>query len=292
MIPSRHEPQSANEYDTLSTEAVCRVITEITQMLGSYHGKFVIVGGSVPWLQFPRSDMRHVGTLDVDVALDVAALAEGEYAEFIQTLLSRGYRQDPALQRFKLVRTVSLEPNSPPIDVQIDFLREREIPFVRNKPPLLDNFAVQACAGVDLALQFADVIEFAGQMPGGGINPVEINVCSIPAFLVMKGHALNLRDKKKDAYDLYFCIRNYPGGFAQLAEDCRDIMRFPVAKEAFEHIRAKFASVDHFGPVNVRIFVEDSDALDGRTADEWQQDAYGQVHYWLDALGLFASSTE
>lgn len=28
----------------------------------------------------------------------------------------------------------------------------------------------------------------------------------------MKGYALVQRDKKKDAYDIYFCVRNYRAG--------------------------------------------------------------------------------
>lgn len=33
-------------------------------------------------------------------------------------------------------------------------------------------------------------------------------------------------------------------------------------------------------------FVENTDVLDGRTPDQWQQDAFGQVTAWLQALGL------
>ena len=35
-------------------------------------------------------------------------------------------------------------------------------------------------------------------------------MCSIPALLAMKGHALAGRYKQKDAYDIYYCVRNYP----------------------------------------------------------------------------------
>jgi hypothetical protein len=39
------EPQSAANYDDRSTEAVKSVLLEIGQILGSYKGKFVVVGG-------------------------------------------------------------------------------------------------------------------------------------------------------------------------------------------------------------------------------------------------------
>ena len=44
------EPQSAAEYDDRTTAAVKMVLVEIGQVLGSFRGKFVIVGGAVPWL--------------------------------------------------------------------------------------------------------------------------------------------------------------------------------------------------------------------------------------------------
>lgn len=33
-------------------------------------------------------------------------------------------------------------------------------------------------------------------------------------------------------------------------------------------------------------FVEQTDILGDRTADQWQQDAFGQVDAWLRALGM------
>lgn len=53
-------------------------------------------------------------------------------------------------------------------------------------------------------------------MPNGGVDRVMITVASIPAPLAMKGYAVSGRDKPKDAYDIYFSIRNYPGGIAAL----------------------------------------------------------------------------
>lgn len=77
------EPQSAAEYDDRTTAAVKSVLIEIGQILGSFKGKFAIIGGAVPWLLLANEDMPHVGTLDVDVGLDAEALGDGEYATLI-----------------------------------------------------------------------------------------------------------------------------------------------------------------------------------------------------------------
>jgi hypothetical protein len=84
-------------------------------------------------------------------------------------------------------------------------------------------------------------------MPEGGMNTVEIAVCSIPALLAMKGFALQKRYKQKDAYDIYYCIRNYPGGIDELAMDCRPILELPSGAEGYGYIAAKFDSPDGFG---------------------------------------------
>ena len=73
------EPQSAAEYDDRTTAAVKMVLVEIGQILGSFKGKFAIVGGAVPWLLLANEEMPHVGTLDVDIGLDSEALGDGEY---------------------------------------------------------------------------------------------------------------------------------------------------------------------------------------------------------------------
>ncbi len=95
----------------------------------------------------------------------------------------------------------------------------RDAGMSKNKPPLIDNFAVQRADGAELALHFYELVAIEGAMPAGGKNRVEVAVCSIPALLAMKGHALKGRHKQKDSYDIYYCIRNYPGGPDALAQD-------------------------------------------------------------------------
>ena len=42
------EPQFASEYDDRTTVSVRSVLVEIGQVLGSYQGKFAVIGGAVP----------------------------------------------------------------------------------------------------------------------------------------------------------------------------------------------------------------------------------------------------
>ncbi|WP_457322601.1 nucleotidyl transferase AbiEii/AbiGii toxin family protein [Roseateles sp. P5_E11] len=286
MTPN--EPQSANDYDERTTAAVKAVLIEIGQILGSYKGKFAVVGGAVPWLLLKNEVMRHVGTLDIDLGLDAEALGDGEYADLVESLMGRGYHQREHLKRFQLVRQIEGADGGPPIDVIVDFLMPKDAVIVKNKPPLIDDFAVQRASGAELALQYNELVAISGTMPGGGSNTVEIAVCSIPALLAMKGHAIEGRYKQKDAYDIYYCVRNYADGIEALAEACRPLLEHKAGLAGYQFIAGKFDTPEGFGPTCVRKFVEDSQVLEDRTPDQWQQDAFGQVDAWLRALGLRA----
>ena len=219
------EPQYASDYDDRTTAAVKAVLVEIGQILGSFKGKFAVVGGAVPWLLLgDNEDMPHVGTLDLDLGLDAAALGDGEYANLVEALLGHGYAQRKELRRFQLVRQIATADGGAPIDVIIDFLMPKDAEIVKNVPPLISEFAVQRADGADLAVRFYQMVAIAGAMPNGGTNRVEVAVCSIPALLAMKGHAIAGRYKQKDAYDVYYCIRNYPGGPQALADACRPLL--------------------------------------------------------------------
>src|ERR1700679_4218813 len=101
----------------------------------------------------------------------------------------------------------------------------------------------------------------------------------------MKGFAIHNRMKQKDAYDIYFCVRNYPGGIGQLATDCQDVPGQASGQEGYAYMREKFATVDSHGPTSVRQFVEATRTLDNLTPKKWQQDSFGQVNAWLSKIG-------
>ena len=280
------EPQAASEYDDRTTAAVKSVLIEIGQVLGSFEGRFAIIGGAVPWLLLGEAEMQHVGTLDVDLGLDPAALGDGEYARLVEALQEHGYFQRDNLRRFQLARTVPASDGGPDIEVVVDFLMPRDAEITRNTPPLVNQFAVQRADGADLALRFHQMVTIEGHMPDGGRNRVSIAVASIPALLAMKGYAIANRLKRKDAYDIYYSVRNFPDGIDALVAATRPLLDVQSALQGYRSFSSKFRNVEDFGPSSVRRFVEGSDLLGDRTAIQWQQDAFGQVNAWLRGLGL------
>jgi len=208
-----------------------------------YFDQFPVRQPSLLFAGLAYSEPRYLSLwskLDPDPTLDVdLGLGDGEYATLVKALMSHGYEQRKELRRFQLVRKVQ-SGGGGAIDVIVDFLMPRDAEIMRNVPPLISEFAVQRADGAELAVRFYQMVAIAGNMPSGGVNRVEIAVCSIPALLAMKGHAVNGRYKQKDSYDIYYCIRNYPDGIERLAEACRPLLEHASAARGFGFVAEKF----------------------------------------------------
>lgn len=279
------EADRAADYAERDVRAVYAVLIELGQVLGAFRDKFVVVGGAVPWLLLGDAVPQHIGTLDIDLDLDPEALSSGEYASLIEALENHGYeRAMEELKDFQLRRQVKVD-DGPSVAVLVDLLMPREARLKKKRPRLVEDFRVQGVDGGEVALAHHVTHKFSGKMPDGRSNTVDLLVATIPALLAMKGYALVGRDKKKDAYDIYFSVRNFPGGTNALAAECRPLLAETVARKGFEHIAEKFSSRDSFGPETVRLFLEESRYLGEMTSEQTQTDAFQQINAFLRALG-------
>ncbi len=285
------DPGSSADYAERGVRAAHAALIELGQVLGEYRDAVVLVGGGVPALLLPDAALPHVGTLDIDLDLDTELLSEGRYAELVELIESAGWeRHDPSgpadgIREFQLRKEIDLD-DLPPIPVVLDLLMPRDAKPPRNRPKLVDGLRVQRCDGADVALRHFEEREISGRMPDGRNNTVRIRVATIPAFLVMKGYALDGRDKKKDAYDIWYCVRHFPGGPSCLASACTPLLRESSALDGLQRIAAKFRSIDDFGPQTVRRFLEGSHLMGGMSAEQIQADAFHQVDALLVTLGL------
>ena len=81
------------EYDHFLVEAARSVLLELSRLLSAYQEGIVVVGGSVPSLLFDQDKQEHIGTIDVDLALDHNSIQEIGYRSIMELLLKRGYCQ-------------------------------------------------------------------------------------------------------------------------------------------------------------------------------------------------------
>lgn len=269
------------DYSADQVEAAKSVLLELVHLLGEYRDDIVVVGGWVPQLLLPQQPMRHVGSIDVDLALNHKTLQDVGYASIQKLMLERGYEADPR-QPFIFHRTVMVKGN--PVKVQVDFLAgEYEGTGTKHRTQAVQEGRARKARGCDLAFELYVETRITGDLPTGGRDEVQVRVSSVVAFLVMKGMALYDRLKEKDAWDIYFTLTNYPGGIDALAEDLRPHLGHGLVQEGLRKISEKFASVEHMGP---RFVADFDDVQDDEDRARIHRDAFEKVDYLLRELGL------
>ena len=127
------EPRYHDDYSERQVEAAHRVLVDLGQILAAFRDCFVVIGGWTPDLLLPEADERHIGSIDVDLALDAAKLNDGRYAELLKLLLdTRRYRHGE--KDFQLVVDVDLNDGDKPVQVEVEFLAPKEVKLKKNKP--------------------------------------------------------------------------------------------------------------------------------------------------------------
>jgi hypothetical protein len=135
------EPRHVEDYEPRQVAAAKRVIVDVMQALASYVDCLVLVGGWVPDLVIGEADEAHVGSIDVDLALDVTKLNQGRYAEMLKLLLAtKRYVQGE--KDFQYVTEVDMGDGEVPVRVELDFLAPSEVKTTKNKPKLMEGFRV------------------------------------------------------------------------------------------------------------------------------------------------------
>lgn len=269
------------DYSANAVEAARSVLIEIVHILGAYHDDIVIVGGWVPELLLSGSHEPHIGSTDIDLALDNHSLQEPRYQPLKRLLLDRGYLEDEQ-QPFIFYRTVAIRDRK--LVVQIDLLAgEYQGTGPSHRTQHFEDARARKARGCGLALRMNTEISIQGTLPDGGKDQVVVRVATIVPFLVMKGMALADRIKEKDAWDIYYCLKNYPGGLDAFVDEFMPHRDDGLVKEGLLKIGAKFASPSHVGPKWVAEFYA---ITDREERERVQRDAYEQVSYLLEKLGL------
>jgi hypothetical protein len=242
----------------------------------------VIIGGWTPTFLVPQSDDPHVGSLDIDVALNFSKIPDHTYQTILKAFLKRGYVQDKE-QPYRFFRNVRAE-GTTPISVEVDLMAgEYGGTGTIHRMQKVQDVRARKARGCDLAFDSSITITLEGELPDGGKDKVSFKVAGIVPFLVMKGMAMYERMKEKDAYDIYYCVDRYPGGVKVLAAEFRPYIKNKLVVEGLEKIRNKFASVEHLGPKWVADFLEVAEKED---RDIIMRRAYEKTTELLDILEI------
>jgi predicted nucleotidyltransferase len=268
------------DYSEELVRAARSVLVEIMHLLGEYWENIVLVGGWVPDLLLSSEQNPHIGSIDVDLALNHLKLMDEGYKSIRELLTGRGYVQGK--QPFIFNRTVLIEGNE--ITVQVDMLSgEYQGTSKSHRHQKIQGGLARKTRGCDLVFDDPVIVTIEGKLPDGARDTVKVRVSSIVPFLVMKGMALDERLKEKDAWDIYYCVQNYPAGLDHLIEEFKPHLKHRLVKEGLEKIAKHFASEKHVGPRFVADFEE---IIDPGEREIRERDAYEKVGYLLRRLGV------
>ena len=272
-----------SDYPQAEVQACFSVLLEIMTILSEFRDNLAIVGGNVPPLLIPYAKEKHTGTLDIDLALDFQHISDDTYNTIVEALSNRGYYQKEGGQPSTFYRDVGDHRESK-ITVKVDLLAgEYGGTGKGRRHQRMQGAQARKARGCDLVFGSAVTVSLSGTLPGGAKNQVLVKVASIGPFLVMKGMALWQRMKEKDAYDIYYCCRNYPGGLPALVEAIRPMMGNKLAREGLGKIKARFAIVDGIGPTWVADFLGIADAEE---RDRVKREAFELVNGLMEELGI------
>ena len=172
---------TVQDYPADEVAAARAVLLEVLTVLGAYREATVLIGGWVPELTFP--DAGHVGSLDIDLALDEDRISNSEYDSILELLRNAGYRDSEKPNQFERDVIVS---SGQTITVRLDLLAAEYGGSGRsNRHQRIQDIKARKARGADLAFQQPAKLTVTGTLPDGGTNTVTVRFAAIVPFLGM-----------------------------------------------------------------------------------------------------------
>ena len=285
------KPTTAAGYRREDTEQVVSACLTLAAALGDLADELCIVGGLVPSMiceaevdPSALGEGAHVGTNDLDVALEVTVLDEEHYKEISKRLRNKGFGPDTTETGTKTRQRWRWRDQQ----VTVDFL----IPPAAGVDPdrvrvqsLEHDFAALVVKPLGMAFHERVPRAMAGYTLEGDAIERTVNFCGPAAFIALKAFAFAKRTEQKDAYDLVYVLRRWPGGIPDIASRMAEhAQRSPeLVEEILALLERDFRTLDSTGPRSTSRF------YDGAVDVNRVADAHGAVQDFLEEcarLGL------
>jgi hypothetical protein len=280
-----YKPPTAEDYDAEDTRQVISTCLTFAGALGDMVDELCIVGGLVPSMicettvdPSARDDGAHVGTTDLDVALEVSVLDAEHYKEISVRLRGKGFEPDrkdsgePTRQRWRWrAQKVTIDFLMPPAPgVDPDKVRVQS---------LESDFAALIVKPLGLAFHERILRDLKGDTLEGDQLERRVAFCGPAAFVALKAFAFSKRTERKDAYDLVYVLHRWPHGLTDIADRmATHARRDPdLVSEILELLERDFGTKASSGPRSASRF------YDGRVDDTRVVDAHGAVDDFLQA---------
>lgn len=256
-----------SQYSSAKTNSCFSIIVELMTYLKKYSHNIVLVGGWVPYFLYgdiKAEEQKHVGSLDVDLALNFLLIPEQDYQTIADILEERGYknRKDRKgnIIHASYERTFTDENNNEQI-IQVDFLASEYGGSSKNKRhQRIQDMLARKARGVDLVFESSVERKLEAIMPNGARNEIKLKVANLYSIIATKGFAFYERGSEKDAYDIYWLFKNHPKGEAGVIKKLSRMKNNKLFIQALNLIKESFKNLDSLGPVAVANFFEPIEA--------------------------------
>lgn len=293
--------RTAQHYGPGVTGASQSVLAELMTLLGPYRESLVLVGGWAPYFllkqnQRPEDDFVHVGSIDIDFAVDMSRLPQEAYATITELLGERGY--EPLAQRrgaglpSSFERTARSPVTEKPYKIRVDFLTGIEAGAESKalRRTVQESLLARKVRGCEAAFKHQTVFDLEGLLPDQGLVRVAVRMADVVSCLTMKGIVLGERFREKDAYDIYAVAAHYKNGPADVAAALKPYGDDPLVQEAMRQIAGAFSSRRASGPTWAASFL--ISPLFAAEHERVRTDAFMVVDALVEALGLKRGAAE
>ena len=278
----------SDKYERGLVAASMSALLEAELTLRSYHDSIVLVGGWAPYFlikEYGRGDFQHIGSIDIDLAVDPDKVSQEEYATIVELLESRGYTMrrgktgDPIQSSY--IKEIISPNDGNTYKIHIDFLTAKERQGKHRYEKVQVDLPARVAAGCELAFRHKVEIEIEGVLPDGAETRTTMNTINIEGCLGMKGYALGNRYVEKDAYDIYSVITECLDDEKKVAERVKPFLEEQSMKRGIDNIRERFRSQTAEGPTWSAFFLEPSDK---EMRKRVQAEAYARMKHFLREL--------
>jgi len=220
--------------------------------LGAWHDDLVLVGGLVPRylcgnVSADRALPRPV-TLDADLGISLGA--ESRYGNLQLDLQGQGFHRKIGEQgETRFVKKVG------DIEIPVDFLTER--PPDRGGVATVDGVPASILPGINRSLEMARTMPVEGVDLHGANQRLDVRVCEVGPFLMMKLRAFKFRQQPKDAFDILYTMLHYDRGIDAAVSGFQEEVRAKnsAMSDALACLEESFDDERSLGPVRAAHFI-------------------------------------
>lgn len=274
------------EYGGGVTDASLSALLELSLTLNSYKDALVLVGGWAPFFlidEFGRGGRPHVGSIDIDIAVNPELVENDGYSTIVDLIQDRGYSMrhgsDGQPIMFSFEKGITSIDDGKEYSISIDFLTcaSDESGNHRHRR-IQSSLPARIANGCDIAFQHNFKKEIRGTLPGDGESSAKVQMLDISGCIGMKGVVLGERYKEKDAYDVFSVISQCLANPSEVGQVVKPFLAESSMRMDIGNIRHKFRSIEAEGPSWVGNFLHSSDEEQKKRA---QAESYVLVKQFL-----------